>query len=74
MQDTSHKQNQPAASGESSARTSEDVAQQIINHAHSEKMNALVREFCDILDKTRKEPGSVRLPDVSAKSNKGMSR
>ncbi len=73
MQDTSHKQSQPAAGGESSARW-EDVAKQIINQADSEKINALVQELCEILNKTRKGPGSVRLPDISAKSNGKVSR
>jgi hypothetical protein len=74
MQDTSHKQSQPAAASESSAKTWEDVAQQIIKEADLEKINVLVRELCDILDKTRKAPGSVRLPDVSAMSNGKVSR
>lgn len=74
MRDTSHKKSQRADSGDSSGRTWEDVAKRIINEADSEKINALVQELCDILDKTRKGPGSVRLPDISAESNREVSQ
>lgn len=74
MQDTTYKKSQPADSGDYSGRAWEDVAKRIINEADSEKTNILVQELCDILDKTRKGPGSVRLPDVSAQSNRKVSR
>jgi hypothetical protein len=74
MQDTTPKKSQPADNVDSSGRRWEDVAKRIINEADSEKINALVQELCDMLDKTRKGPGSVRLPDISAESNRKVSR
>jgi len=74
MQDTSTKQSQPVSSCEPSANTWKEVAKQIINEPDSEKLGSLVQELCDILDKTHKPPVSVRLPNVSTKPNRTMSR
>jgi hypothetical protein len=56
MQENDSNQNRSVGA---STKTWQDVAKQIIDEPDSDKLNSLVEELCDILDKTRKGPVSV---------------